>query len=209
MMKKIVEPDIPSVLQEGSINDEFESHRIDMMKYENDICTQDLSMHEFHGCVFHNITFTEDMESCLFADCLFDHCDFSNAHASQMVVRRAYFVNCRMTGTEFIRSTIEDMRVKGCHGMYINFSSSKMKRVSFQESNLSEGAFSMCKWSDVLFDDCDLRKAELVQSSLSKIDLSTCQIDGFVVRMEDLKGVIMSEDQALACTRFLGIEIKH
>ncbi len=208
-MKKIREPEMPSVWEPGHINDSFRLHRIDDLLFENEECQQDLSMLEFHRCMFRHISFTEEMSSCLFADCVFDHCDFSNVSLSQTVARRTQFLHCRMTGTEWINSTCEDMVVRGSHGMYANFSSSKMKRCLFTQSNFEEGAFSMCKWSDVQFEECNMRKVELVDSPLKNMDFSSCQLDGFVVRLEDLKGVILNADQALACTALLGIRVKE
>ena len=41
------------------------------------------------------------------------------------------------------------------------------------------------------------------------MDFSDSVIDGFTVSPESLKGVIMNEEQALACAVLLGIRIRH
>lgn len=56
---------------------------------------------------------------------------------------------------------------------------------------------------------CDFQEAELLGTKLGGLDFSTSKIDGFMIQAENLRGVTMNEEQALACTKLLGITIKN
>ena len=66
----------------------------------------------------------------------------------------------------------------------------------------------MCKQSGLQFENTVLNGAELLQTSLKGVDFRTAQIDGIAVEMSNLKGAIMTMEQAAACAQLLGIIVK-
>ena len=66
----------------------------------------------------------------------------------------------------------------------------------------------MCKLEKVTFNDSQLNRATLVDTNLKGIDFRTCGIDGIYVKLENLKGMIVNEWQALELVKLLEIEIK-
>ena len=74
---------------------------------------------------------------------------------------------------------------------------------------MCEGSLSMCTMDNVLFEHTDFSECEFAHTKLKDIDLSSCELDGFAVTPEDLKGVIVNEEQAVACAKLLGIVVKN
>ncbi len=183
--------------------------RTDSAAFSDEECTQPLFSHEFYECTFTDITFRGRMSGCLFADCIFDHCDFSNIDLSESVCRRVQFKACRMTGTEWVRSSFQDTEFSSCHCGYANFYGAKWKLCALTDSKFTEASLSESKFNDVRLSRCDFTKAEFALTSLKGMDFSDSVIDGFTVSPESLKGVIMNEEQALACAVLLGIRIRH
>jgi uncharacterized protein YjbI with pentapeptide repeats len=52
------------------------------------------------------------------------------------------------------------------------------------------------------------RKVDLAEARLSGLDLSTCDIEGISLRVEDLRGAIVNAAQAIDLSRFLEVVIK-
>lgn len=186
----------------------IEDHRIDNCSFQQEVSDRDLSFHEFYECTFTGISFTGRCSGDLFADAVFDHCDFSNADFEETVVRRAVFRGCRMTGTNFMRSTMEDAVFDGCTCSYANFSGSRFKRCGFHETQYRESSFSSCRFNMVRFQECDFTAAEFLDTKLMGLDFSDSRIDGILVTGDNLKGVTVNEEQALAFAKLLGIRIR-
>ena len=50
---------------------------------------------------------------------------------------------------------------------------------------------------------------EIINTNLAKIDLSTCNINNMKVDLENLKGCILNQNQAIAVVNLLDIIIKE
>ena len=54
----------------------------------------------------------------------------------------------------------------------------------------------------------DLTQAQFSKTSLKGIDLSTCKIEGIAISLEDIKGAIVEELQAMDLLYLLGVTLK-
>ena len=61
---------------------------------------------------------------------------------------------------------------------------------------------------DVEFNNTNLIASQIMDTSLNNIDLSSCDITGIAITPQSLKGVIVSELQAVELSRLLGIVVK-
>ena len=61
----------------------------------------------------------------------------------------------------------------------------------------------------VYFEKADLVQAQVFKTSLKDIDLSNSFIDGIVVSLEDIKGAIINEYQAINLISLMGVKIKE
>lgn len=207
-MKNMSAPKMTYDLQEGRF-DTISDLRTDGISFRDEECTQVFSDHSFFECTFVNVSFPESMRSCQFVDCIFDHCDFSNRDFRETVFRRVQIRSCRMTGTDLSDSRLQDTEMKGVQARYGSFGGSRWKRCRLEECSFVQGSLSYCEFEKTEISRCDFSEAELLGTKLAGLDFSDSRIDGFMIQAENLKGVIMNEEQALACTKLLGIRIKN
>ena len=200
-------PSFSLAFENGNMTEERGENRSDNLLFTEEI-DGEVSYHEFHECRFDKLTFSAKGEGCLFADVIFDHCDLSNINFHEVVSRRVEFHNCRLTGIDFTRSTLEDVLFENCECSYANFSSATFKRCSLENTRFLEAGFSMCSFMHMEIDDCDFMGAELLDASLRGMDFSSSRIDNILVNAEGLKGVIVNEEQAVACAKLLGIIVQ-
>jgi uncharacterized protein YjbI with pentapeptide repeats len=96
-----------------------------------------------------------------------------------------------------------------CNGRYANFRFSQCKRVRLEESILSFADFQRSEFMNVNLVNTDLQECQMSGTKLKGIDMSTCEINGIGVRIEDIKGAIISPLQAVFLSKLLGLVIKE
>lgn len=164
---------------------------------------------EIDSCIFKNVVFEEcEFPNIDIIDCRFENCDLSNVVFSSASMKRVEFVGCKLIGAKFDESSLKDVLFENVIGKYVNFSFSKLQAVNIVESNFNEGTFQEVKHKALTFIDTDLRDGYFNGTSLSKIDFTTCDINGINVDIRDLRGAIVTPMQGLELTRLLGLEIK-
>ena len=72
-----------------------------------------------------------------------------------------------------------------------------------QNSSISE-----VKLKNVNFKENDFENSQLFRTNLKSIDFRTCNIGGIIVGLEDIKGMIVNNMQAIQLSKLLGIVIK-
>ena len=75
---------------------------------------------------------------------------------------------------------------------------------------MSNALLSQVRFCRTELKDCKLIRAELFRASLRGVDLRDCDISGIVVSRElaELKGLIVSYDQAAQLAGLMGLVIK-
>ena len=58
------------------------------------------------------------------------------------------------------------------------------------------------------FDNSDLTRAQFFKTSLKGIDLSNNKIEGIAITIEDIKGAIIDQLQAVDLLYLLGVKLK-
>lgn len=159
---------------------------------------------EFNGTYFDHL----DLPNGYLLDVYFKDCDLSNAKFDHTLFRRVHFDSCKLTGADFSETLLDQVLFENCQMNYTNFSASKIKALKFQECDMPYISFMENDLKKAEFEKCNLTKAEFLHSSLYQKDLSDCIIDGIILAIEDLKGAIVSTEQALNLALLLGIQIK-
>ena len=91
---------------------------------------------------------------------------------------------------------------------YANFFNTNLEETIFDKCDLTESIFSESKIKNVYYENCKLVQAQFFKTSLNGVDLSTCKISGILTRIEDIKGLIVNNFQAIELSNLLGIIIK-
>ncbi len=208
MAKQIRKPVIKVELETGNVSDLVQDRYFYGMEFAKQIVETEIFDTTFEECVFANCTFQDEIRSCMFNDVRFDHCDFSNLVMEENVFRRCVFEGCRLTGVNLSESRFQDVSICDSQAMYANFNGTHMKQVSLKNLMAAGASFSFIHAANLEISECDFSQCEFMETSLADWDFSSSRMDGVAVRVEDLKGVIVNEEQAIACAKLLGIVVK-
>ena len=208
-MKKRSEPNFYEEPKESSIYDLSSDYRQNNYFFKNEVYDEPLDYREFYECKFEKVTFSNHIRRAMFTDVIFENCDFSNIDMRECVFHRVIFNKCRLTGTDLTQGTIDSVLIKNSLAQYANFSSSKIKDSEFVEDIFIDGGFSMCKLNHVEISRCDFSRAEFNDTKLNELDFSTSNISEVIFDINHIRGIILNEEQALACAKLLGIVVKE
>lgn len=135
-------------------------------------------------------------------------CDLSNAVFNMTLFRRVHFKSCKLTGADFSEALLDQVTFEDCQMDYVNFSDTKIKGLNFVNCQLQEGSFNSCDLKKASFEKCNLSRCEFISTSLKDLDLRTNDISSLLLSLENLRGAIVSSEQALQLSLLLGIKIK-
>ncbi len=142
-----------------------------------------------------------------FTDCIFKNCNFSNSVFENSNFVRCKFENCKLTGCLFLNSRFYNVDFYETNGNFSNFTSGVLENVKFEESIFRNSYFQEDKFKKVTFYNIDLTQSQFLKTKLNNIDFSKCTISGIVTYIEDLKGAIINEMQAVELIGLLGVKI--
>ena len=83
-----------------------------------------------------------------------------------------------------------------------------VEKVLFNNTLLRNSYFQENKLKDILFEKADLTQAHFYSTSLKNIDLSDSIIEGIAISIENIKGAIINQFQAIDLLYLLEIQIK-
>ncbi|MDD3241647.1 MAG: pentapeptide repeat-containing protein [Bacilli bacterium] len=163
----------------------------------------------FDNCYIKNISFS-DFENLYFdaIDCIFLNCDLSNLDLSSKSFHRCIIDNCKLVGTDLSNSSIIDVKIINSTLRYSNYNKANIKNVILDDNDFYESSFSNIKFGPISLSKNNFTRCEFIDTKLDKIDFSSSNIDGIVVSISDLKGMIVNYEQAVELTSLLGIKIK-
>jgi len=174
-----------------------------------EIENQEADKANFKQVVFKNVVFRDDLfRGADMEDVRFENCDLSNIDLSQAILYRCEFENCKMVGANLSEAAFHNTTISRCNASYSNLRFLSCKRVEIRQSIFDFADFQSAKFVDLGFEDTSLRECQMSGSSLCGIDMRTCDIEGIGIRMEDIKGAVVTPIQAVSLSRLMGLMIK-
>ena len=170
-----------------------------------DLSGENLGHVEFEDCTFDGcVLASARMERPSFERCTLTGCDLGNIAGNTGFWRDSRASECRLVGADLHKSVLVRTRFTG-------FAESKLERVSFTNCNLREASLSQLRLrSRLLLEGCDLTRAELFQTRLAGVDLTSCNIAG--IRMSDtfreLRDATVGIDQLPDLAGLLGVKLR-
>jgi len=159
--------------------------------------------------IFENVNFPEvQWPRSEFVDVQFINCDLSNADFSRSVFHRTEFHNSKLVGTNFAEAGIRHTLFKDCVLNYATFGFSLCSTSRFESTLMRYADFYETELKQTEFTGCDMNDVNCVVTSLKGVDLSSNSFENIQVTIEKLAGCKVSEHQALAFARQLGLEIE-
>ncbi|MEG1407199.1 MAG: pentapeptide repeat-containing protein [Ruthenibacterium sp.] len=165
---------------------------------------------DYKGCTFRQCRFTgAEMTDIFFQNVIFDTCDFSGVHAVSASLQKCVFTHCRISGANFSNAGISDVRFVDCHAEDMAFAEALLKNVQFTDCRLSGAVFSDLRPRSVFaFENCALRRAEFLHTTLKGQNLTSCDIDGLALEGPELRGAVVTALQACELAKLLGVIIQ-
>lgn len=166
----------------------------------------------FEGVVFRGCSFDgADLSNCTFTDVLFSGCRFTRCDMGRSWLNRCDFRSCSAPGITFLKGRLTGVTVVDCQFSYCDFSEATVERLIASETNLMEASIYSTRLRHVALDRCNLTRTTVFRASLSGMDLSMCDISGIRVSsdLHELRGAIVSEEQAAQLVGLLGIVVKE
>lgn len=206
---KIVSPKINKCLERVNLNKEMViGDLFDVESTDQDVNFK-IENIEINGCRFVNMDFSKyPLKNVDLIDCIFEKCNLSGSDFSNRGIHRVKFDGCNMVGCNFISSSLVDISIFNSKCNYINFSDSKVKYFKIGDSLVKEGRFVSTIFDCVMLDNIDFSGSEFLNTKLRGIDFSNCNINDIGVSPNDIRGVIVNEEQALMLMSLFGIIIK-
>ena len=139
---------------------------------------------------------------------IFRQCDFSNLELLGASLHQVWFDQCKLTGANFAESYLRDCRFTDCVADFTSFSQTNLNATAFETCRLTEAEFYHSRWKDLTLQHCELTRSNWSATKLAQLDFSSNQFDAIAVSQEQLKGAIVTPEQALVFARGLGLVIK-
>lgn len=164
---------------------------------------------EFQNCTFEKVIFDGNFEGIRFQNVNFKECCFSNSNFYGSSFIKTDFESCNLIGTDMSGSTCIDVTIFSSKSNYSNFNDSTLKQVKLIENDFSEASFSRVKLEQVILENNRFIKADFHNTSLKHLDFRSNEVEGIVVNLADLKGMIVTTNQAICFFPLLGLVIKE
>ncbi|MCW2118839.1 pentapeptide repeat-containing protein [Flavobacterium sp. 7A] len=169
--------------------------------------TEEVNFKEFEACVFTNCNFTAcSFTAVTFIDCTFKNCNFNKTKINHVALRTVTFDNCKINEVNFAMcdKLIFEIHFKNTILDFSKFYTLKMKGTTFNNCSLVAVDFMQTDLTEVLFEKCDLYRAEFDQAVANKANFATSKnytidpkrtkLKKAVFSMEYLKGLLFTHD---------------
>ena len=140
-------------------------------------------------------------------DVLIINSNIANAKWREANISRVTFTECRLTGFDVADGILENIEFQNCKLNLANFRFAKLKKVRFENCDLQEADFLGAELKSVDFSRCDLSKTQFANTKMNNVDFRTSTIHGLKAQADNLKGAIISPDQALDLIWLLGVKV--
>lgn len=172
---------------------------------------EDVRDKTFINCEFNNCDFTQtDFSNSKFEDCTFNECNLSLAKYDDVKLRNVKFKGCKLVGVNFnkcdtfiLEIGFQDSLIQNC-----NFSSLKLKKTLFKNSNILESDFVGTDLSECDFRSSSLDGTIFDNSNLSKANFSDAKNYDINPSNNIVKKAVFTMPEAMLLLRHFNIIIK-
>lgn len=166
-----------------------------------------LSAKEYDYCRFINCDLSEvDYRGVSFSECVFEGCNLSLGKFNETGLKDVQFKDCKLLGLSFdscndfgFEVGFEDCALDNSVFYNVNLSKSHFKScrlhgVDFVEANCEEAVFLNCDFKEAMFDQTNLKKADLRSSFNFILNPSTNRVKEARFSKSSLEGLLASFD---------------
>ena len=74
-------------------------------------------------------------------------------------------------------------------------------------NQMKNNSFNECDYKKVSYERCQLSESEFINTPLATLDFSSCEIHQAIIPVENLRGLTVSSEQAVALATLMGLKI--
>ena len=167
----------------------------------------DLDMTEVRniGAVFTECTFRNAKLNCsVHTDSAFVNCTFSGCNLFD-----ARFDGCKLVGTKFDRCTFELLKVEGGNWSHVGLAGADLRAATFTDVRMREADLTKARLEGASLRGVDLSEAWLHGAKLDECDLRGSDLGAIDFEGVELKGAIVSAQQAVTIAMALGLDVRE
>jgi uncharacterized protein YjbI with pentapeptide repeats len=135
-------------------------------------------------------------------------CDWSNASIESSSWVTCAMEGSKLTGTRLNRSVFKDVAVTDCRADFVQFQEARFQRVFFDTCILQQAFFNGAQMPGTTFDACDLSGADFSHAVITGSDVRRSRIEDIRIAPEQLRGLIVTQDQAIYLAGLFGLDIR-
>lgn len=197
-------------LEPRRFGDICENENLQYNIFEKQECNEiELLDVEFEYCKFSHICMQAGkLERVTFKDVIFENCDFSNTKFVGTAFIRCEFNNCKLSGSDLAENRFYHVSFLETNASYLNLSMASLENVLFKDSILRNSYFQETKIKNLSFENADLARAQFFKTSLKNVDLSSSKIEEIAIAIEDIKGAVIDQLQAMDLLYLIGVKVK-
>jgi uncharacterized protein YjbI with pentapeptide repeats len=167
----------------------------------------EVNFKEFECCTFNQCTFSAcNFMDVTFIDCVFNDCIFNEGKINHVALRTVTFNRCEIKDVNFAmcNKLIFEVRFNDCDLDFSKFYTLKIKGTPFINCSLIAVDFMATDLTEVLFENCDLYRAEFAKAIANKanfkssynytIDPKTTKLKKAIFSLEGLKGLLYKHE---------------
>ncbi len=164
----------------------------------------DLTEAKNNGAVFTECTFrrckfnVSGHRDAAFVNCTFKSCSFFDTK----------FFDCKMVGSMFDRCTFDLMQVEGGNWSHVGLPGAKLSKATFNRVRLREADLTGVRADGGSIRDCDMSGAWLHGANLTDCDLRGSDLGALEPDRTELRGAIITVDQAITIVTALGLDVR-
>ncbi|MGD0677768.1 MAG: pentapeptide repeat-containing protein [Polyangiaceae bacterium] len=192
----------PERLESGAL---IEQCRIEGGAFSGSRCDS-IRLEEVHiaACAFDDSKLT----NVKWRDVLCERSTFSMIDWRGAAFTRAEVHGCRLTGGKLVEAQLDDVRFIECHFDYGSFIDARLSRVAFESCHLREADFRGADLTGTSFVDCNLERADFSRARLRRADVSRSTVTGMTAGPADVRGLVVSREQACSLAVLFGLIVR-
>lgn len=196
MFKKYTQEEIKS-LQSGQ---EYENCIFDGLEIKSSA---------LQDCVFTNCSFsTTDLTNTKFNGTTFKNCNFSNANIAGCNFFSAIFIECKLLGLIFSRaSSIIGIQFAKCNFDFADMRGLDLSGLDLSRSSFSETDLSLANLEKTSFINSYIANVKLDGATCNMTDFRGAELQGFNLKTQNLKGIILTPQQVMLLASDIGIQV--
>jgi uncharacterized protein YjbI with pentapeptide repeats len=162
----------------------------------------------FEGVALVGGTMSEShVDALSWMDVRCERLDVSLAEWPRANLTRIELLACRATGLKLVDARIEDARFVDCHLDYAIFSGARLRRVVFERCRFRDADFGGADLTGTVFSGCELASVEFAGAKLDGADIRTSTVHDVRVTARDVRGLVVTRDQAATLAQLLGLVV--